>query len=317
MPLRLVMMGTGEFALPALLSLYDSRHAVVGLFTQPDRGGEGHHHHANPMKDAALEQQTPVFQPHDAAAPESLADLEALRPDLCVVAAYGQILSPELIGLPRLGCVNLHASLLPKYRGAAPVHYAILRGEAETGVTIFQIEPKLDAGAILGITKTSIGPRETTGELTGRLAELAVPLVHRVLDQLESGTAKPVPQDASQISKAPRLKKTAGEIDWSQSAAEIDRHLRAMQPWPKPFTFLHHADREPLRLIVLEIEPAQGISTNGPPGTVLSDDSRLIVQTGDVPVAVRRLQPSGKRTMTAAEFLRGHALAPGDRLGAE
>ena len=315
MPLRLVMMGTGEFALPTFRALYDAPHEVVGLFTQPDRSGRGHHQHPHPMKELALERGTPVFQPEKVHAPEALSSLRDLRPDVCVVAAYGQILSAELIGIPRLGAINLHASLLPKYRGAAPIQYAVWNGERETGVTIFRIEPKLDAGPVLGVVSTPIGPKETAGELEARLAELAVPLTLRVLGQIESGKVDERTQDVSQVTRAPRLKKTDGLIDWARSAAEVDWHVRAMQPWPNPYTYLHQSGKPPLRLLVLDVEPADG-AASVPPGTVVQADSgRLRVQAVNGAVDLLRLRPEGKRDMTAAEFLNGHAVRPGDRFG--
>ena len=315
MALRLVMMGTGQFALPTFLGLYDSPHQVVGLFTQPDRTGRGHHHHENPMKTVALENRTPVFQPEKANAAESLDDLHRLEPDLCVVAAYGQILSADLLGIPQRGAINLHASLLPKYRGAAPIQYAILKGETETGVTIFQIEPRLDSGPILGVVKTPIRPGETYGELETRLADLAVPLTFRVIDEIEAGSVTRQFQDPALVTKAPRLKKADGAIDWSRSADEIGWHVRGTQPWPTPFTFLLQNDRQPLRLIVTDVEPAE-FTSDASPGTVLvADGKRLIVQSGRGSVEVRRLRPEGKREMAAAEFLHGHAVSAGDRLG--
>src|SRR5215472_14816572 len=176
--LKLVMMGTGEFAVPTFESLYGTPHDVVGLFTQPDRTGSGHHKGlAQPMKELAVSRHTPVFQPANVNVPEALADLRALEPDLLVVAAYGQILSPELLGIPRLGSINVHASLLPKFRGASPVAYAILNGEIETGVSIIQILPRLDAGPILAVARTPIGAHETAGALEERLSRLAVDLV--------------------------------------------------------------------------------------------------------------------------------------------
>lgn len=315
MSLKLVMMGTGGFALPTFLGLYESRHQVVGLFTQPDRTGRGHHHHRNPMKEAALERGTPVLQPENANAPEALASLRELRPDLCVVAAYGQILRPELLSIPRLGAINVHASILPKHRGAAPIQYAILSGETETGVTIFQIEPRLDAGPILGIERTPIAPDETSGELEIRLAELSAPLVLQVIGRLEAGTAKPLPQDSTRATRAPRLKKSDGLIDWTRTPEQIDWQVRAMQPWPKAFTFLQPAeiDERPLRLIILEIEPTKS-SAEAPAGTVIdADEKHLIVQAGGGALEIVRLQPEGKRPMSAAEFLCGHAVRAGDR----
>src|SRR5258708_37946074 len=172
--LRLVMMGTGDFAVPTFQSLYDTPHQVVGLYTQPDRTGRGHHRNLqNPMKELALAHETPVFQPEKINTTESLADLRGLEADLFVVAAYGQILSPELLSIPRLGSINVHASLLPKYRGAAPVAFAILNGDAETGVSIIQVLPQLDAGPIYAVVGTPTGPHETAGGREDRLAELA------------------------------------------------------------------------------------------------------------------------------------------------
>ncbi|MEZ6045503.1 MAG: methionyl-tRNA formyltransferase [Planctomycetaceae bacterium] len=185
--MKLVMMGTGVFALPTFQALLDSEHQVVGLFTQPDRTGRGHHRHVNPLKVLAEEKDIPVFQPVKANTPESINDLKSLDADLCVVAAYGQILSADLLGTPRLGAINLHASLLPKYRGAAPIQWAMIKGERETGVTIFQIEPKLDAGPVWGVVSTPINESETYGELQDRLADLGAALCINVLKKSKQG----------------------------------------------------------------------------------------------------------------------------------
>lgn len=314
MALRLVMMGTGEFALPTFRHLQDSQHTLVGLFTQPDRTGRGHHHHAHPMKEAALSFGIPVFQPAKVNTAESLEDLRSLNADLAVVAAYGQILSSKLLATPRMGAINVHASLLPKYRGAAPVQYAVLEGETETGITIFQIEPKLDAGPMLGVRKLTIGPRETAGELEDRLAALAAPLCLKVVDQLEAGAAQAILQESSQVTTAPRLKKEDGVIDWTRAAEEIERQVRGLQPWPKAYSFLDA--KQPLRLILLETEVTPDAS--GPeasPGTVISaEGDSLIVQCGQGALRINRLQPSGKRPMAAEEFLRGHSARAGDRM---
>lgn len=319
MTLRLVMMGTGRFALPTFRGLFDTDHQIVGLFTQPDRRGKGHHDHVNPMKQLAEEHGTPVFQPEKINLPEGINALRDLKPDLCVVAAYGQILSAELLSLPRLGAINVHASLLPKYRGAAPIQYALWNGELETGITLFQIDPKLDAGPILGMVSTPIGPKETYGELELRLADLAVPLTLKVIERLSEGTAQPQPQNAAAFSKAPRLKKEQGEIDWSKSSRLVDCHVRAMQPWPKPYTFWHHEGRQPMRVIVVEVDPhADSDAATIPPGTVVTcDGKRLFVKTGDSAVEILQIQPEGKRAMKTEEFLRGHPVQVGDRFGAE
>ena len=317
MGLRLVMMGTGRFALPVFLALYDSPHEVVALFTGPDREAPGRRRHSNPLKEAAQQHGTPVFQPENVNAPAALDDLRRLRPDVCVVAAYGQILSPQLLEIPRLGAVNVHASLLPKYRGAAPVHYAILNGERETGVTIFQIEPKLDAGPILAVVRTPIGPKETTGELEQRLAEMAAPLLVQVIDDLAAGRAKPMPQNPQQVTRAPRLKKEDGAIDWNRSAVDIERHVRAMQPWPTAFTFLKTTDGRAVRVILLDVDVVDGTADAAPGEVIDVAKDRLFVQTGSGAVGINRLQPEGKRAMSIAEFLRGHAVHRGDRFGSQ
>jgi methionyl-tRNA formyltransferase len=317
--MNLVMMGTGDFAVPTFAALYDTPHRVAGLFTQPDRTGSGHHRSLqNPMKQLALEHATPVFQPEKVNLAAALADLRSLQPDLLVVAAYGQILPPELLGIPRLGTINVHASLLPKYRGAAPVAYAILNGDAETGVSIIQVLPQLDAGPILAVARTPIAPQETAGELEDRLARLAVDLLPGVIEQFASGSLHPLPQDDALVTRAPKIKKPMGEIDWTRRADQIDCHVRAMQPWPNPFTFLHSPGKPPQRLLVLAVKPVPEISAAGAaPGTPISPDkSRLIVQTASGAVEILEIQPEGKRRMSATEFLRGRQVTADDRFGA-
>ncbi|MCA9055286.1 MAG: methionyl-tRNA formyltransferase [Planctomycetaceae bacterium] len=319
MSMRILMMGTGAFALPTFRALCESDHKVVGLATQPDRTGRGHHHHPHPMKEYALEQGVPVFQPDDVNLPESLSRLREFQADLFVVAAYGQILSAELLSIPPRGAFNLHASLLPKYRGAAPIQYAVWKGEEETGVSIFRIEPKLDAGPILGVVRTPIGSDETSGDLETRLAELAAPLTLQVLSQIESDTTTTVMQDISAVTRAPKLQKTRGLVNWSRTAAQIDCQIRAMQPWPMPYTFLHAEGRPVQRLLILQIRPTDGSSDLSTiAGEVLpSPPGRLFVRCGDGAVEVLRLQPAGKRAMAAEEFLRGHAVPSGARFGGE
>lgn len=314
MALRLVMMGTGSFALPTFLGLFDTVHKVVGLVTQPDRMGRGHHRHVNLMKEAAIERGTDVFQPDSVNQPESLEHLKTWNADLFVVAAYGQILSADLLSIPRLGAINVHGSLLPKYRGAAPVQYAIWKGETETGVTIFQIEPKLDAGPMLAVEKISIGPKETSGELLERLAEITVPLTVSTIDKMESGTADAILQESADVTRAPRLKKSDGLIDWTQSSSQIDCQVRAMQPWPKASTYIQTSKGRPIRLIVFDVDCVDG-SGDADPGTIIaSTGDDLVVKTGDAAVQINRVQPEGKRPMSATEFLRGHPLTVGDRL---
>jgi methionyl-tRNA formyltransferase len=317
--LNLVMMGTGDFAVPTFEALYRTPHRVVGLFTQPDRSGSGHHRTPqNPMKQTALEHGTPVFQPQNVNTPEALADLRSVQADLLVVAAYGQILSPDLLKIPRLGATNVHASLLPKYRGAAPVAYAILNGDAETGVSIIQVLPRLDAGPILAVARTPIGPQETAGSLEDRLARLAVEVLPGVIEQFAAGALQPLPQTEALVIRAPKLKKQMGAIDWSRSAAQVDCQIRAMQPWPNPSTYLHSPGKAPQRLLILEVRPAGDAPGKPAQGTLVSPDrDRLLVQTGDGAVEIVKIQPEGKRPMSAADFLRGRRLTPDDRFGPE
>ena len=312
MSLRVVMMGTGTFAKPAFQALIDSNHEVVGLVTQPDRTGRGHHQHVNELKEVALADQISVFQPEKVNQPESLEQLRAFHADIFVVAAYGQILSGELLRIPHLGAINLHGSLLPKYRGAAPVQYAVLKGETESGVSIFQIEPKLDAGPILGVVKTDIGLKETSGQLHDRLAELAAPLTLEVLTGLEDGTVNKTYQDPAQVTQAPKIRKEQGLIDWTKSNAEIICHVRGMQPWPMPYTFLNSPTTKSKRMLILDVAPVadnlQRQVTSFLPGESLQQDDRVFVRTGDSALEVLQLQPAGKRTMSASDFSRGHSL---------
>ena len=315
MTLKLVLMGTGEFAAPTFSALAEGGHEVVALVTQPSRSGPGHHDHANALKEEFLARNIPVWQPADASAPESLDLLAAAEADLFVVAAYGQILKPGLLALPRLGAINVHASLLPRHRGASPIHHAILAGDDETGITIFRIEPRVDTGPVLGRVTTRIGTRETSGDLHDRLALLAVDLAETVVDELAEGTARPQVQDEVLATRAPRLKKADAAVDWSVDAAAIDRRIRAMQPWPNPFTFLHSADEPPRRLIVVDVA-AGPPDVSGPPGLVLqAGESGIVVGCGDGSAVITRLQPEGRRVMDAGEFLRGTVVHNGDRMG--
>ncbi|MBS0261309.1 MAG: methionyl-tRNA formyltransferase [Planctomycetes bacterium] len=312
------MMGTGDFAVPSFGALYQTPHEVVGLYTQPDRTGRGHHQSLqNPMKVLALQQGTPVFQPDNVNTPEALATLRGLNADVLVVAAYGQILSPELLSIPRLAAINVHASLLPKYRGASPVATAILNGETESGVCIIQILPRLDAGPILAVARTPIGAQETAGELEDRLAHLAVGLIPGVLDQIAAGQMNGLPQTESLVTRARKLTKAMGEIDWSRSATQVDCQIRAMQPWPNPYSFLHIAGKPPQRVLVLAVQPRPDEPAGeAAPGTpVLVDKERLVVATGQGVVEILKIQPDGKRPMTVAEFLRGRPVTKQDRFG--
>ncbi len=304
------MLGTGSFALPTFQGLLDSRHEIVGLVTQPEKIGAGHHQHRNPLKELALSRELPVFQPDKASAPGSLEVLATWQADLYAVAAYGQILSNKLLGLPRLGAINVHASILPKYRGASPIQHAVWHGEPETGITIFQIVRELDAGPVLAIERTPIDLHETSGELESRLSQLAVPVLLRVIEELDSGTSKPEAQDHSLATYARRLSKSDGQIDWRQSAEEIACLVRAMQPWPKAFSVWQCPSGSPLRIIVSEAR-AVAHEDAATPGTVMpSQSGQLLIKTGKGCLSIEQLQPDGKRVMPVSEFLRGHPIQP-------
>lgn len=315
--LKIVMLGTGDFAVPSFAGLYHTAHQVLALYTQPDRMRTGKEVHRNRMKEVALEHQTPVFQPEKINTPEALQQLAELGADVFIVAAYGQILSRKFLAIPPLGSFNIHASLLPKYRGAAPINYAILNGETESGVSLIEIVPQLDAGPVVGIVRTPIAPAETAGELENRLADLAAPLTLEFLDRLERGVVERVPQEESLVTLAPKMTKEMGLVPWHKRADEINWQVRAMQPWPTPFTYLHQEGREPRRLVIRQVEPISGTTSGQLPGTILSvDKNQILVQTGSSPVSIVQLQPEGKKPMSAADFLRGNRLVPGDRFGA-
>jgi methionyl-tRNA formyltransferase len=313
------MLGTGDFALPTFLHLLEAGHQVVELVTQPDRP-QGRKQELIPsrIKVAAQERGVPVFQPEDVNTPEPIEAIRALRPDLFVTAAYGQILSADLLAVPRLGGINLHGSVLPAYRGAAPVARAIERGEAETGVTVILMTPRIDAGGMIQVARTPIDPNETAGELEDRLAALGAPLVAESVAVLEAGNARVLPQDKAKVTKAPKLRKEDGLIDWSKPARAVHDQVRAMQPWPVAYSYLHRAyqpQAEPLRLIVHRTEPLD-LDTGRAPGEVSeASGDRLVVAAGVGAVRLVTVQTAGKKPMPAGDFLRGHPILPGDRFG--
>src|SRR5262249_45622524 len=217
------------------------------------------------MKAIAEQHGVPVYQPESINTPEGVAKLREWRPDLLVVAAYGQILNNDVLSVPPHGGINVHASLLPKYRGAAPIAWAIYHGEKQTGVTIIQMTPQLDAGGMLLQEAVDIGPEETSGELEARLAPLGAKLALQAIEQIASGTAKPIQQDKSQATKAPKLKKEDGLIDWNQNAWQVFNQIRAMQPWPTAYTFFHSSKESPLRLIINKVSIGHVSIANGFP----------------------------------------------------
>jgi methionyl-tRNA formyltransferase len=316
--MRLLMLGTGDFAVPTFQALLDSRHEVVGLVTNPDRPSGKDREMVRPIKRLALERDVPVYQPESVNAPEGVARVREFRPELLVVAAYGQIIAKDVLEAAPRGGINVHASLLPKYRGAAPIDWAIYHGETETGVTIIRMSTQLDAGDMLAQEALAIRPDETTGELEARLAPLGAKLALRVIDEIEAGTARGVKQDPAEATRAPKLRKEHGLIDWSRTAVQVCNQVRAMQPWPTAYTYWHRAGGPPVRVIVVKARPAGDAAVGSPPGTVVAvTKDGLRVAAGQGAVDLIELQPAGKRVMTAGEFLRGHLVRPGDRFAPE
>jgi methionyl-tRNA formyltransferase len=316
--MRIVFLGTPDFAIPSLEALVDAGHDVAAVVTQPDRpSGRRRKMTESPVKAFAQERGLPVHTAEDINDASMVDTLAELAPDLIVVAAFGQKLGPEVLNLPRHGCINVHASLLPRHRGAAPVAHAILAGDPETGVTLMEMAESIDTGAMLAQEAVPIGSSETAGELEERLARLGARLLLDTVGAIAGGWVEPIPQDESKKTRAPSLRKKDGLIDWSRSAEYLDRFARAMSPWPGAYTFWHRPEKQPLRLVVKDAEPdARSDDGAEEPGTVLSaDDGRLTVQTGEGVLHVLRLQPAGKRPMPTGDFLRGHDLGPGSRLG--
>jgi methionyl-tRNA formyltransferase len=315
---RIVFFGTPEFAVPSLEGLLGCRHTVVGVVTQPDRPrGRGQRVTDSPVKAVARANGLHVLQPTRLRDPEAMAALAALSPDLGVVAAYGKLIPAEMLQLPRLGMINVHASLLPKYRGAAPVHRAVINGETETGVTIMRMVVGLDAGGMMAKVIRPIGPDETSDVVEADLARLGVPPLLSVIDQLESGTAREEPQNDVQSSYAARLTKEEGLIDWTMAASVIHNRVRGLYPWPHAYT---HSKGS--RLIVLKSQVQETARGSGPasePGTVVDvSRDRVVVAAGqDTRLALEELQLEGRRAMTVRDFLTGHPMPVGTRLGSE
>jgi methionyl-tRNA formyltransferase len=308
-PLRIVFFGTPEFAVPTLDALLASQHTVVGAVCQPDRPrGRGHKLSIGAVKARALSAGVPVLQPERLKDEQSLASLGALAADLGVVAAYGKILTDAVLALPRLGMINVHGSLLPRYRGAAPVHRAIIAGERETGITIMRVVKALDAGPMMATAHRPIGVDETSDDVERDLARTGAGLLVSVVDPLANGAVRETPQDDAAATYAHRLTKEDSRFEWDWPAARIHNLIRGLHPWPHAETFLHGR-----RLILLR-SAAVDEPGDAPPGSVLEARSgELVVAAGSGRVRLLELQAEGKRPMQAREFLAGHRVSPGDR----
>ena len=300
-------MGTPEFAVPSLRALVEAGHDLCGVFTQPDRPkNRGMRLQPTPVKEYAMSKEIPVYQPATLKDGTALAQIKALALELIVVAAYGRILPKELLDCPPLGCVNVHSSLLPKYRGAAPINWAVIHGETETGVTIMHMAPELDAGDIILQQSTPIGPDETAAQLHDRLACIGGELIAKAVSMLADGTAPRHPQDPSKATYAPMLSREMSPIDWTKSAKEIHDQVRGLIPWPATTTQVIGG-----RTVKIFSTAVAGRTVSAAPGTILAagGEGIDIACGGGTVLRVLELQAEGKRRMTAAEYLRGNPIA--------
>ena len=305
-------MGTPDFAVPSLRALCEAGYEVVGAFCQPDRPkGRGHKLAPCPVKEAALAMGIPVFQPERIKRPEGVAMLRSLAPDLCVTAAFGQLLSQEILDIPPMGTVNVHASLLPRHRGSAPINWCIMQGDAVTGVTTMMTDRGMDTGDMLLREETPIGAEETAGELSDRLSLLGAELLVRTLRELEAGTLVRTPQDPAQATYEPKLDKETGRIDFGKTAREIDCLVRGATPWPGAFTTI---GGETMKVYAVR---ACGEAGDALPGTVLAADAKagLIVACAGARLELTQIQMPGAKRMNARDYLRGHGMETGIRLG--
>lgn len=309
--MRIVFMGTPDFAVPTLRALLDSRHEVVGVVTQPDKPrGRSGKLQPSPVKEEALQAAVPVLQPERVRDEAFLPRLKELCPDVIVVVAFGQILPKAVLELPEYGCMNVHASLLPKLRGAAPIQWSVIDGDEESGVTIMQMDEGLDTGDILLVERCRLDEKETGGSLFDKLAELGGPLLLKALDQAEQGTLRPMPQKHEEHTYAKMLSKSLGEIDFKKSAVEIERLIRGLNPWPSAYTYWQG---KLLKLWDADVIPEEA---GREPGEVAAvEKTYFTVQTGEGVLRIRSLQLEGKKRMTAEVFLRGHTLEQGMKLG--
>jgi methionyl-tRNA formyltransferase len=309
--MRIVFMGTPEFAVPSLEALLSSSDQVVGVVCQPDRPkGRGHQVVAPPVKLVAERAGIPVLQPLKIRTPEFLQSLSSWQPDVIAVAAYGRILHKPILQLPPMGCVNVHGSLLPKYRGAAPVQWAVINGETETGITTMLMDEGMDTGAMLLQAKLEILPDDTAGTLAPRLAALGGRLLIETLAQLKAGTLVPTKQDDQQATMAPLLKKEDGLIDWTLSAASLTNRVRGLSPWPGAYTFLG-VERWNIWKAVL-----QGTAITDTPGTIVAVTKQsIVVATGDGLLEIWEIQTANSKRMAVAQFLAGHRVTVGQQLG--
>ena len=302
--MRVVFMGTPDIAATCLKKILSDGFEVVGVYTQPDRPkGRGMKMVASPVKEVALAAGIPVFQPENFREEETVEALRELKPDVCAVVAYGRILPQKVLDVPKLGCINIHASVLPKYRGSAPYQWAVLDGLTETGVTAMYLCREMDAGDIIDVSKTPIGENETAGELLDRLAELGADLLSKTLRRFASeGKVPAVPQNPDEVSYAPMLDKTMCPIDWNKTARQVHNHVRGLHPWPVATMVLQGKP--------FKVHAAHVVSGSGTPGQILGlTKTGLVIACGEGAVEITSLQAEGGKRMAAPDYFRGHPLA--------
>ncbi len=311
--MRIVFMGTPDFAVASLEALLAAEDPVVGVVTQPDRPkGRGQEVVASPVKQLSRQAGLPILQPTKMKDPGFLDALRSWRPDLIAVAAFGRILPPVILTLPPRGCINVHGSLLPKYRGAAPIQWAIINGQKETGITTMMMDEGMDTGAMLLQEVVPIGPEDTAGTLSEKLAKVGGRLLVETIKRLKAGTVTPVAQDHGQATLAPPLTKEHGRIDWSLGAAEIANRVRGMSPWPGCYTYYAGERWTIWRAIPLEEQ------TSVAPGTIAAvSKDRISVAAGAGALAIMELQPANSRRMSVSQYLAGHSVQPGEVLRGE
>lgn len=308
--MKILFMGTPDFAVETLRALVQSKHEVIGVVTQPDKPkGRSGKMQYSPVKEAALEYGILVYQPQRVRDEAFLFELRQICPDVIVVVAFGQILSKEILDTPKYGCLNVHASLLPKLRGAAPIQWSVIQGDKESGVTIQQMDEGLDTGDILLAEKYTLAEKETGGSLFEKLAELGGPMILKVLDAVEEGSLKPVPQNDAEHTYAKMLTKETGKIDFSKSAAEIERLVRGLNPWPSAYCYL---EDKMLKIWEADVLTETANTDNMETGAVTEvGKSYFTVKTGDGLLKVLSVQLEGKKRMETGAFLRGYALQEG------
>ena len=305
--MRVVFMGTPDFSVPALERIA-SEHEVVAVVTQKDKPkGRGQSVAYTPVKESALKLNIPVLQPDKVKEDSFVEELRALNPDVIVVIAFGQILSKEILDMPKYGCVNVHASLLPKYRGAAPIQWAVIDGEEKSGVCTMKMDEGLDTGDIIDVEEVELDSKETGGSLFDKLATLGGELILKTLQNLEFGNAQFIKQDDSKSTYAKKMTNDLGHIDFTKDAVSIERLIRCLNPWPSAFTYLDGK--------VMKIWDADVVESSGEPGTVISEDKdSFVIATGDKALKVNELQLEGKKRMKASDFLNGRSIE-GSKLG--